>query len=158
MSRGFWVARFLKRMSVVVIGGACGCLCLCQRITFYLLRLDIQAFLLHQLQQCDEDSLHARIVHTACTYCARCTHALCKLHARNLHTARTHRARCMHALCKLHARTVHTARTHRAHCTHALCRLQARTVHTARMHCANCMDPLWVFRSPLWGRGVGHRG
>ena len=82
MSEGFWGARFLKRMSVVVIGGAGGSFCLCQSIIFYPLRLDIQAFLLDQLQQCDEDSLHARIVHSACTYCARCTHALCKLHAR----------------------------------------------------------------------------
>ena len=56
MSGRFWVALFHKRMSVVVIGGACGCLCLCQPITFYRPRLDIQAFLLHQLQQWDEDS------------------------------------------------------------------------------------------------------
>ena len=41
-----------------------------------------------------------------------CTHALCTLHARIVQTARTHCARCTPALCKLDARTVYTARTH----------------------------------------------
>ena len=52
-----------------------------------------------------------------------CTHALCTLHARIVHTARTHCARCTPALCTLHARIVDTARTHCARCTHALCTL-----------------------------------
>ena len=86
-------------------------------------------------------SLHARIVHTARTHRARCTHALCTLHARthcayctHARCTLTHCARCTHALCTLHARTVHAARTHCARFTHALCTLHARMVHAARTH------------------------
>ena len=84
-------------------------------------------------------TLHARIVQTARTHCARCTPALCKLDARTVHAARPHCAHCTHALCTLHACTVHAARTHCARCTHALYTLHAlivaRIVHTARTHC-----------------------
>ena len=86
--------------------------------------------------------LHARIVHTARTHCARRMHALCTLHARMVHAAGTHCAHCTHPLCKLQARThcphfTHAlctlhARTHCACCTHALCTLHARIVHAAR--------------------------
>ena len=84
-------------------------------------------------------TLHARIVQTARTHCARCTPSLCKLDVRTVQTARTHCAHGTHALCKLHACTVHPARTHCACCTHALYTLHAlivsRIVHTARTHC-----------------------
>ena len=86
-------------------------------------------------------SLHARIVHTARTHRARCTHALCTLHARthcayctHARCTLTHCARCTHALCTLHAHTVHAARTHCARFTHALCTLHARMVHAAHTH------------------------
>ena len=95
-------------------------------------------------------SLHARIVHTARTHRARCTHALCTLHARthcayctHARCTLTHCARCTHALCTLHARTVHAARTHCARFTHAWCTLHART------HCAHCTHALCTLHARI---------